>query len=113
MHSTKVGNQNVFRKYRRDIEQFHTSRAPYWFSKETMALFGTTVETGILPPRERGQHRFVTCDLTFDHEYAYSVREFVLEEIDGKEIAVDVKTVGEFNGYETLEDAIRAATEEL
>ena len=110
-----LGNQAQFKRFQKNIEDPNFSRSPHWFDKETMAFFDTTVMTGVLPGPG---HLFVTRDMTFDRQHAYTVREFVVEPVDVgrgriEERAVEVKTIGDFNEFQTLDEAVNAALESV
>lgn len=65
----------------------------HWFSRSTMKFFNSHVESGIY-----GGRYFITSERReLDMPKLYSIREALP---DG-----DIKTVGEFQGFATLEDA--------
>lgn len=79
------------------MKKLNKEAGGYWFSKESMSFFDSKVET---PANAKGY--FITSE-QFDEE---SPRKFTLRWFNP--ISYTVDTIGEFQEYETLEQAKNA-----
>ena len=77
-----------------DIKKLNTLKGYHFFERDTMRFFDSSIETGVLYGRF-----FVTREKNFDGtEYRFTIRE---AKDDGT-----IQTIGEFQQFETKEDAI-------
>lgn len=80
-----------------DVRKANKASGQYWFSPDTMRFFNSVVETGLY-----GGRFFVTSERReLSMPKLYTVREALP---DG-----DIRTIGGFQGFNTLENAIAAA----
>lgn len=74
----------------------------HFFDKETMKFWGSKVESDLLP-----NGTFVISEYNFDRtKRLYTVRKY---DSEAKLLGDIIKTVGEFQEYETLADAMNVA----
>jgi hypothetical protein len=83
-------NNNVIETCMRRVPR----TARLFFSEATMKVFESRIETKMIADRY-----FVTSEAPGSLERAYTIRELTGD---------DIRTVGEFRGYETKEDALEA-----
>ena len=104
-----LGDTDLLKRYRKEITDGENSRAPKWFLPDTLRFWNTKFPTGVLNTSDsagpsEARNLFVTSDRQYDDSDAFTIRQFVVE--DG--VAVDIKTIGEFGAYETLDEALVA-----
>jgi hypothetical protein len=89
-----------------DVKAANQSIGSHWFERSTMRFFNTRIESKLMTrgPSEAapgGRQVFITSErMDENHAREYTIRE---AKPDG-----DIDTLGEFQGYKTLEDAQRA-----
>lgn len=78
-----------------DVKRNNKESGQHFFDPDTMKFFRSKVESGLLK-----QKYFVTSECAGDdHPRLYTVRKY-----DPKEY--DIRTIGEFQGYQTEEEAL-------
>lgn len=80
-----------------DIERKYSG---YWFSKDSMRFFKSKVIQDVFPVK--GKLFFVSSEQNGSDKRKFTVRCFDIK-------ANDIKTIGEFQGYETKTKALTAA----